>query len=1128
MDRLLILALILAYLLLLLTVARRGDRPRPRLERPAARGAIYTLSLAVLCSSWTYFGAVGLAVQGSWLFVANSLGPILAITLFGTLWRRIALLSKAENIGSVADFVSSRYGKSRTLASLVACIAIVGALPYISLQFLSMNKAWAFAAGGGEPSPIVVPALALVLAAFAILFGARRPSLTQHSRGLTRMVAFESLVKLTALLSVGMLALVLLIGFVPAGGPMPAAAPPVSDASLVTATFLCLTTVFTLPRQFHVGFVALENVEDVRTARWLFPAYMTIWTLAVIPIAMAAHAGFGIAGADPDMAVLGLPMADGNPLLLGFALVGGFSAASAMIVIETIALSSMVSNELILPWLARTRWHADVSEASRAIVTVRRATIVAILGLAWAYYLALHGHDIPTLGFTSLAASAQLFPAVLGAVLWRRGHAQGAIGGILGGMAIWFYTIAGPQLLPEVGGWSWLTVRAWTGDTGSMLDYGVATSIAVNVSLYVGLSLRARPRPIDRVQADVFVSNAAAGTPTAHPELATTLGELKRLVAQFVGPAEAERAFSEFLSNQRLARDEAGPATPALARAAERILAGAIGAPSARAMILLCLATGGRETSEIDRLLDETAHAVQFSRELLQRTLNSLDQAVCVVDSELRLIAWNSRYNDLFGLDGRRLHVGVLWQELARADASFADHHRVVAAITEGMRDHRTQSLECSGPNGAILRVAGTPLPGGEYVTSFTDITAARTAAMRMEQLNEELEDRVADRTHELTEANAALGEATMRAEQATRAQRRFVAAASHDLLQPMHAARLFVASALEEPALDEDTRELLASADVSINAADRLLRALMHLSKLELGAAEVELQRVDANALLDMLRREFEPLAQGRGLRLAALPTPSWVRSDPDLLRSVLQNLISNALRYTQRGSVLICCRREGARIRFEVRDSGPGIARESIRQIFDEFARLPGGQAAGPGAGLGLAIAERICHALGHELRVRSEPGRGSTFSITVDAAPPVKARRRSGPRSANLAAMRVLCIDDEPDVLRGMRALIERSGATVEAAASADEALSMDGEWDVTFADFHLGPGPTGLDALHALGARAGAGVLVTANAEETVASEAATRGVALMRKPVGPDALQALLARIGRTRAEAPRR
>jgi len=1115
-----ILSMMAAYMAMLFVIAWRGERPGGKSAAHGFGPWAYALSLAIYCTSWTYYGAVGTAARQGWEYLPIYLGPVIGLVVLFPIWRRIAAAARRENIGSIADFISSRYGKSQGLGALVACVAIVGSLPYIALQLKSMSMAWSLVTAGtpvAGSEGLTVGVIAVALAGFTILFGARRPDLTEHNRGLIRAIAVESVVKLVALAAVAGFAVVLLIGanapddVIRALGEL--AAVPQVDARFIAITLIATLAIFCLPRQFHVGFVEASDPGHIRRARWVFPLYLLLTSLAVIPLVAAG--GLLAGSSDPDLRVLDIPFRQHANVLTAVVFVGGFSAATAMVIVETVALSAMASNSLILPLLARDRWRLreDASDMAQSILQVRRIVICAILFLAWLYFQAIdRSSGLASIGLTSFAALAQLAPALFGAVLWREGHARGAVAGILCGAAIWLVLIALPQIGAALGAGG---IRPL--GLADALPLGVFLSLGLNTLVYVMVSRAARPRLIDRVQAHAFVdrlspdwrehSTAPAGA---------SVGDLKTLVARFVGDAGAERAFDAFGRESGRILKAGDPADAGLARAAERMLAGAVGASSARRVIAAALAGGGRAPEDVVRMLDEASQAVQFNRELLQATLDNIDQGVSVVDEDLRLIAWNARYIQLFDLPAGFVHVG---QPVASVYRLNAERGEVDPAEVEAWVERRLGALrrrephdhERAQPTGRILKSTGAPMADGGYVTSYTDITELRRAAQALEEANERLEARVADRTERLAEAKQA-------AEDATASKTRFLAAASHDLLQPLHAARLFIA-AMKDEAGESRSRVLAENADRSIESAHGLLRALLNLARLEAGGVKPTVGALSVESLFAGLRREFSPLAADKGLKLTILTSSRWVASDQDLLRSLLQNLVGNAIRYTDRGRVLVGARQVGGQLRIEVHDTGRGIVPEQQASIFNEFTRLPGQAGDEPGVGLGLAIVQRVAGLLHHPLSLRSRPGVGSCFSVTAPLARPApRGPAETTPPVAALAGLRVLCVDNDPTILEGLTALLGRWGLTVVTAIDEVSALAAQGPFDAVLVDLHLGSGADGLAVVAALRARGnGHLALITADADDALPARVAALGTSLLAKPVKPAALKAFLSR-----------
>ncbi len=1116
------LALTAFYMAALFGIAWWYERPQIKARRGMLGPSLYALSLAIYCTSWTYYGAVGTAARDGWEYLPIYVGPILGLTLLLPLWRRIASAARRENVGSMADFISSRYGKSPALGAAVAGVAILGSVPYIALQLKSLSMAGEMITAGtpvaGSES-LTVLVMAAVLAGFAILFGARRPDLTEHNRGLIQAIGIESIVKLAALLAVAVFAVVLL-----AASPSRQAAAdslgqlgtwPHIDARFMAITLVATLAIFCLPRQFHVAFVEGGDPAQVRRARWIFPLYLILTTLAVLPLVAAG--GLFRPETNPDLLVLALPFGAGQSLLTAVVFVGGFSAATAMVIVEAVALSAMVSNNLVLPLMgAGRRRGAAQPDMARALLNIRRLAIVALLLLAWLYYLAMdRSSGLAAIGLVSFAALAQLAPSLFGAVLWRGGRASGALAGLAAGMTVWAVMLAAPQLAPGFG----LNVPAMLG-LEDPFAAGVFLSLTLNLGVFVLVSRARPPRLIDRVQARAFVDRLGPDWLEGRGGSAgASVGDLRALVARFIGDERAERAFAAWARETDVRLKDADPADAALARAAERMLAGAVGAAAARRVLAAALAAGGRAPEDVVRMLDEASQAVQFNRDLLQTTLDNIDQGVSVVDEDLRLTAWNRRYVEMFGLPAGFVHVGlpvaaVYRLNAERGEAGVPDHEidawverRLEALARRIPHDHEREQ-----PDGRILRSSGAPIPGGGYATSYTDITALRRAARELEEANERLEARVADRTERLEEARR-------QAEDATASKTRFLAAASHDLLQPLHAARLFIAALREDADLaGSPARGLATNADRAIDSAHRLLTALLNLSKLEAGGVQPAVAPLALGGLFDELAREFAPVARAKGLTLTVAPSSLWIASDRDLLRSMLQNLIANAIRYTDRGRVLIGARRDGEQVQILVSDTGRGIAEADRQAVFGEFVRLPGAPVDEPGAGLGLAIVQKLSDLLRHPLSLASRVGRGTTFRVAVPrAAARPEPEIMSDDRRLPLAGLRVLCVDNEPAILDALTALLDRWGAQAVTARSVAEARASDGPFDAALVDLHLGDDePDGLaavDALRAQGVRRIA--LVTADTRDGLKEKAAAAGAVLLPKPVKPAALKAFL-------------
>lgn len=1144
------------YVGLLFAIAYWGDRRAARVAKPRARPLVYSLALAVYCTSWTFYGAVGRAAENGWDYLPIYLGPIM-VFLFGVpLIERIILVCRRHNLTSIADLIGARYGRRQTLAALVTVIAVVGVLPYLALQLKAVAVSLSVLT---EPTSGPLGLLgdgalvtAVMLAVFAILFGTREVSSSETHHGLVLAVAFESVVKLLAFVGVGLYASYGTFDGIGEAVTAALSRPAVTEAmarpewmiGFLTQTVLAMAAILCLPRQFQVTAVENTDIRELRTARWVFPGYLILISLLVLPI---AGAGWQVLGntVPADTYVLNLPLHQGHQSLAVLAFVGGFSAATSMVIVSTIALSTMLSNEIVTPLLLRFQplGLARSSQLSGLIKAVRRISIVALLALAYLYTRFAAAGSLASLGLLSFAAVLQFAPALIGGLYWRRATHQGVFIGMFSGFAIWAYTLMLPALLPADAALvlhgpfdiAWLRPQALFGI--GWLDpvaHGSLWSLGCNVLGYVGASLWFSPGLRDHLHAVRFIEEVQPAQARRSPATGNALvGDLRALLERFFGSERTTRLLLDFARRTHSPLQERDRATPDLVRYSERLLAGALGASSARDVIAAMLRGRDMQVEDVIQLLDETSHALQFSRELLQAALEHLSQGVSVVDADLRLVAWNRRYVELFGYPEPLIEQGRPVEDLIRYNAEHGllgegDLDELVQRRIEHIRAGRTYEHERRMPDASVIKIRGNPMPGGGFVTSYTDVTEYKHAEGRLQELAGTLEARVRERTEEVSRVAAELAIAKGAADRANAAKTRFLAAASHDLVQPISAARLFV-SAYDRSDADERLLGMMNNVDAALGAAEKLLSALLDISRLDAGATPVKREHLLLTDILEPLANEFAALALERNLRFRYAACRLVVHTDPGLLRRVLQNFLSNALRYTESGRVLLGCRRDGAAVRIEIWDTGPGIPASRQAEIFEEFRRLRSHDARGEsGLGLGLAIAERTAHLLGHAVGMRSREGHGSMFWIRVPLGNADAVVRRStalSDKAPRLGQPLVLCIDNEPAVLAGMRALLESWGCRVVACANHDEADA----WaqhstqapELALVDYHLDDTVSGIDVLDALKVHWSVevpGIVITADHTPEARQAAVKRGYAFLPKPIAVAKLRALVNRI----------
>lgn len=1100
-----------AWLALMFGTALFGER-RPTVFARHWRH-VYALSLAVHCTSWTFYGTVTQAVRYGWPLPPTFVGAILFYALAVGFMMKLVRLARESNATSLADLIASRLGKDAWLAAVVTLVAALGLIPYIALQLKAVAMSFATLTlhipGHAQGLPFWRDGalyVALAMALFAMLFGTRRASATEHNRGLVLAMAFESLFKLAAMLALGTF---VWLGLDLPPTPAPVTPPAGAAGGFVPLVLLGALAMFILPHQFHVGVVECRDERDVRTARWQFPLYLLLIALPALPLAKAGAALLGD-GVPSDMYALALPFAYGHKGIALFAFLGGLSAATGMVVVSTLTLSLMIGNHWFAPGLLRGAWsrtgRAGDADRRGDLLLLRRTGIVAIMLLAWAYSRMISGNDaLADVGAVSFSALATLAP-VLGFALWRpQTPARAAIAGVVAGFAAWAWVLLAPSLVAALGsdpawlehgpfGLSWLAPNRLFGLTGWS-----ALGRAVGVSLFVG---------------------------TAVTWVAMHLrGDAPRRAPGRLDVATLRSAGQRFLRRERVAELLAdaprhGPVPANVEAAMERELSAVLGSASTR----LLLDAARRESGELEAvaaIVDEASQDLRFNQQVLQAALQNMSQGISVIDREQRLVAWNRRYAQMFGFPDELLQVGAPIVELTRWALQRMPERgaseRAVDRRLALMRAGTAHLSERVFPDGSIVEIRGNPMPGGGFVATFTDVTAFRMTEAELLRSNETLEQRVGERT-------ALLEAAKREAERANDAKSRFLTAIGHDLMQPLHAAQLFTDTLSQQLARAEQ-REVAAQVRGALDSTTDLLTGLLDIARLEAGGLVPQPRALPLADVLDPLASEFGVLARARGLRFDHVASRAWVHADPQLLRRVIQNFLANAVRYTAHGGILLGVRHAQGQVRIEVHDTGPGIAPAEQRAIFEEFRRGEG--AAGQGLGLGLAIADRIARLLGATIALRSAPGRGTVFSLSLPLLH--RAVAAPSPRPANaLAGLRVLAVDNEAQPLQALAGVLRGWGCEVRTAHDRIQAaalLANGYDAAIWLLDYHLADDDTGV-ALHAeLAARFGAAPTLILSADDGLATRRAVleHGLTLLQKPVRPLALKSIIDRLLAARA-----
>ncbi|WP_417656254.1 PAS-domain containing protein [Pseudidiomarina aestuarii] len=1154
----------LAYIALLFAVAHYGDKPNTFANRLSYKPLVYSMSLAIYCTSWTYYGAVGNAASSGWAYIPILLGPFLLFVFALPLMEKLVSVSKQQNITSIADFIASRYGKRQRIALFVTLIAALATIPYIALQLKAVGLTFVVLTDNTSAfTELSINELlaAALMAAFAMWFGTRHIEVTEYRNGMILAIAFESLIKLVALVVAAVFAWHL-YSSVGSEQLFQRLANPPSEAwswrallefDFIVQTFMAAGVILCLPRQFHVAVVDNVNVNHLKTARWGFPLYLLIIAVAIVPIAVSGQFFFGD-GVDGSTFALQLPMMNDQPWLAVFIFIGGFSAATAMVIIASVTLSTMITNDVIMPFILQRRSQfpftgsapigvlADTRSFQGRLLLIRRVAIGVIMLLSYlCYYFWAANTGLVSIGLLAFSVVLQLLPAVLGGLYWRRGHARGVYVGLGVGLIAWLFAVAVPMYLPHQ-----------ISDT-SIITQGTVVSLVVNTIAYIVFSLLAQPRLVDRIQATAFVkprSTLQEHTIGRHHQ--ATNGDMLLLLRTFLGEQRASQLLEFFAASERGMKITEAMREDVAKREfidfVERSLSGVLGAATARSLVEAALRDRRLHLEEVVHFFDDTTQALQTQQSILFSSLENLAQGISVVDAELRLVAWNKRYLDLFEYPEGMVKPGqpiatLIRYNAERGECGPGEIDELVAKRLNYMQMGSPHRFIRRRGDGRVIEMVGNPLPNGGFVTSFTDITEHVETAQALEEANIDLEQRINVRQRKIREINNELTEeierrrkvevelkqAKLEAEEANASKTRFLALASHDILQPLNAARLYL-SAVDETSLTPANDQLLQKLDTALASTEHLLSTLLQIAKMDQGALQPTFRHVRLDTILQPLIHEYNVLAQQKHIQFKARLQDSVVLTDPTYLRRIIQNFLSNAIKYNkEHGKVLLGVRRRGEQLQIAVWDTGPGITSQQQHRIFDAFYR--GQNTRVEGVGLGLSVAKRMSEQLRCALKLQTREGFGSCFSVTVPLGNAELIDERPPTETASSPTERLLliCVDDDQENLAALRALLEKWNCEVETFCTSDTALAYARTHerpDGLLLDYQLGDDAhDGLSLCRALREQWGDSVpaaLVTAMRDDNLRRQAREQQLHFLAKPVKPAALKALLKHIQQRR------
>ncbi|KJZ14143.1 hypothetical protein TW85_09405 [Marinomonas sp. S3726] len=1150
------------YIGLLFLIALKGDKNQSNRLQPY----VYSLTLAIFCTSWAFYGTVQQSINHGWLMAPTYFGAIILMLLGWRLMARIILIAKKENTHTIADFIATRYGHSRTIAVMVSVFSLIGIVPYIALQLKGVSESFQLISGSSHKAlhwytdPTIC--IALLMAIFSILFGTRNLDASEHHKGLMLAVSFESLVKLFAFMCIGIYAI-----FFIRDGIFDVYYAAMSDEQLnanltqyhqpmtyLVHALIGAIAIFALPRQFHAAVVEYTGPKDLTTARWLFPFYLFLTNLFILPIGLVGFLNFDTTGFQQQYLTLWIPMASDAKGLALLAYIGGLSAGTSMVIVASIALSTMLSNEILLPLIIRSKVIAleQIQDLGQFVIRLRRFSIGAVLLFAFFYYRLLTEFNVLSeIGLLSFVAVAQFAPPLLLGLIWRGGNKQGAILGMLAGFSIWFYCLVIPLLVQAY--WldktwmhgpfelSFLQPHALLGIAGlDPIVHGTIWSLFLNSLVYVISSLYYKESFADISQARKFVHEASLDNliqdkskkiAPSEQGKEVSLGDVKSLLLRFINKDKINTLLESHTNPITGRLIDSSPATSDVLIASERLLSSVLGAPAATLLIERLQQGQADSYQSFNVMLDEAYEVLHHNRSVLSSALQSISQGVCILDKEHMVIAWNDKFKKLYQFPDTCLYMGAAAQQIISHIAKQGGYGCGVvdALVTEKLALYKQAKHHISvheNQENRFIEIETNPMPAGQIITTYTDVTYQRHHETMLRQSNEKLEQRVLERTNKLSQLNQEL-------KRANNSKTHFLAAAGHDLVQPLNSASLFASSLIhrlskqQETQTNHETGELIilaSSLERSLDNAELLLSELLEISKLDADIVKPDICDFELEQIMAPLVSEFFLIAKEKGLKLHWITSKLSIHSDPRLLRRILQNLLSNAIRYTPNGKVLLGIKRYQGNIRIQVWDTGIGIDALQLDNIFDEFHRLDNKDSSfEKGLGLGLSIVQRLCRLLNHPIKVESVPGKGSVFSIDIPLAKKqVMKLNVTTPSltSEQETASLIACIDNEVQIMQGMQSLISDWGYQVVTAQSAESLiLKLNGKVpDVLIIDYHLDHNKTGLAAYQELSKLWQIRIpcmVITADYTQEVEERIAHAGLILLKKPVKAMALRSQL-------------
>ncbi|MCL1079171.1 response regulator [Parashewanella spongiae] len=1109
------------YAILLSGLAIWGNKHRHKITHNQQK-LIYAFSLGVYCTSWSFLGISGQAAHNAYSFLPVYIIPALFFIFGWGFIQRVIRVSLTLNSTSVADLLANRFGKSQKLAVLISFSILIGTLPYLALQIKAIVSSYELLRQDNVlPDVLLGLVVTAILASFTILFGVRNIDVTERHLGIMIAIAFESILKLLTFLTIG-----LFVSFYLFDSPLEIWRQATENqpqstkmsghqwfswiglSIIVFSAFLCL------PRQFQTMIVEAKDANVTATSRWLFPIYILLFALFAIPLGQAGKLLYA-ESLNPDAYVLFLPAFNGHSLMSLVGFIGTISAASAMVVVSTIAISTMLSNEVVFPTILKRKQfkNSKFEDFKTNFLVVRKVLVLLILALSFLMYSVAPPEKLATLGEIAFGAIAQIGPAFFAAFLWRKANFVAVFSGMFIGIGLWLVL----NLLPIFGFYS----HPFIGFSVSHTTLATLISLLTNVLFVIALSYLSRQSIQEQVQLEHFFEKRGFGPLKSTGFSKVSIDDLLLIISKFVGEEKSKQANIDFkiITNEIENKAEL---YHKLINHTEMILASVMGSTSARLVLASVFEGRQIDLAEMAYFIQHAENRQQkFSQYILQSAIENANDGISVIDKDLKIVAWNKAYLDLFNYPDDLVYIGCPVAELIKHNLIYQGKvplseveeqvEKRIGYILQGSVHNTERSLA----NGSTIRIKGNSIPGGGFVMSFTDVTLYRKAEQVLQEKNLDLESLVSERTEALEQANVALsksnqdlGMANQKIHIAHKQKTNYLKACSHDLMQPVSAARLFISALMQDKSLNKNQLETVKHIESSINNANDLIKDLNEISQIESGTITPQIEEINVDQLFLELFNEFELSCLQQNIFFKFIPTKLHIESDKKLLKRILQNLLSNACRYAPNSRLLLGCRRKGDFIEINVIDTGPGIPLEKHDLVFEQFVQLENRSATG--LGLGLNISKGFCQLLGHQLSLKSNAGKGCNFSVLVPLSFSYTSKTEPFSHTANLKGLTVHCIDNEPQVTSGMEKLLTVWGCKVITSNSVSQALHVTEKFkddiDLLLVDYQLEDDISGLGVIQKIRQDVAhiPAILITATLEKSLEQTAKKMDIEFMAK------------------------